>query len=261
MVALDANKAAFAVMLGSIPSATLHDESGLCWVETGSPDSEFNGVYQAPGSGADFAAGVTRARSYFQERGTPFHWELGLRPEPEDAAEILMRHGLGLSDEEPGMWLDLGTLPRDEHPVKRLSIRAVTDQELLRQWMWVWGCHAPNEAINRWYRVYAALPYDSGGALRMFVGFLDGKPAATVYLFLAAGVAAVHYVVTLPEFRRRGIGAAMTDFATREARAAGYRVAVLTASSLGINIYRRLGFQECCVVGTYEWSPEGHPAP
>jgi predicted acetyltransferase len=41
-----------------------------------------------------------------------------------------------------------------------------------------------------------------------------------------------------------------------EARVKGYRVAVLTASPFGFNIYRRLGFHEYCTVSTYEWSPE-----
>ncbi len=77
----------------------------------------------------------------------------------------------------------------------------------------------------------------------------------TVALFFAAGVASINWVVTLPQFRRQGIGAAMTLLAAREARSAGYRVGVLTASPLGINIYRRLGFQEYCQVSTYQWSP------
>jgi len=46
----------------------------------------------------------------------------------------------------------------------------------------------------------------------------------------------------------------MTLMAAREARQAGYRIGILTASPMGINIYRRLGFKETCIVGTYEWA-------
>lgn len=56
----------------------------------------------------------------------------------------------------------------------------------------------------------------------------------------------MHYVVTLPEVRRRGIGASMTLRVLREARAMGYRVAVLTTSPDGIGIYRRIGFRAYC---------------
>jgi len=63
-------------------------------------------------------------------------------------------------------------------------------------------------------------------------------------------------VVTLPEVRRRGIGAAMTLRVLHEARAIGYRVAVLTASPDGIGVYRRIGFREYCLFRRYEWGPD-----
>lgn len=153
------------------------------------------------------------------------------------------------------MWLDLSAPVVAAPPVRGLAVRPVTDPELLEQWVRVWGCGAPPGVTDGWLRVYAALPYGPAGVLRMFVGFLGGRPVATVYVFLAAGVAAVHYVVTLPELRRRGIGAAMTGVALDEARAAGYRLAVLTASPDGEGIYLRLGFQRCGLVSTYDWSP------
>jgi len=50
------------------------------------------------------------------------------------------------------------------------------------------------------------------------VGTLAGELVATVALFFEAGVAAIEHVVTLPEVRGQGIGAAMTLMAAREAR-------------------------------------------
>ena len=147
-------------------------------------------------------------------------------------------------------------------PVPGLEIRPVTDADLLHQWMWAWGCGAPDDVIESWYGVYAALPYGPDGPLRMFVGFLGGEPVATVYLHMAAGcgtvplTSTVHYVVTRPEFRRRGIGAVMTQAAIREAEAAGCRAVVLTASPYGVRIYRRLGFRTHCQADTYVWSPD-----
>jgi ribosomal protein S18 acetylase RimI-like enzyme len=86
---------------------------------------------------------------------------------------------------------------------------------------------------------------------------VDGAPAATVKLFYAAGVAYIGRVVTAPAYRRQGIGTQMTLHAMHTARQAGYRIAVLTASPMGVNIYRRLGFFECCRISTYAWSPSG----
>lgn len=47
----------------------------------------------------------------------------------------------------------------------------------------------------------------------------------------------------------------MTLRVLRDARALGYRVAVLTASPSGIGVYRSLGFREYCLFSRYEWEP------
>jgi len=86
---------------------------------------------------------------------------------------------------------------------------------------------------------------------RYYLGAFQGKPIATALLFFGAGVAALHSVVTLPEARSKGIGTAMTLAALREARRAGYRVAILTASPYGERIYRRVGFREYCTISRY----------
>ncbi len=105
------------------------------------------------------------------------------------------------------------------------------------------------------FTAYSGLPLGHESPLRLCLGTLDGDPVATLKLFFAAGVAYIGRVMTVPAFRRRGIGTMMTLHALHAARRAGYRIAVLTASPMGISIYRRLGFKECCVVGTYAWNP------
>jgi predicted acetyltransferase len=47
----------------------------------------------------------------------------------------------------------------------------------------------------------------------------------------------------------------MTREPLRIAKDAGYDVAVLEASEMGLPIYRRLGFKELCEFRTYVWSP------
>jgi GNAT superfamily N-acetyltransferase len=55
--------------------------------------------------------------------------------------------------------------------------------------------------------------------------------------------AGVYFVNTDPDWRGRGVGTAMTGAALRAAAAAGADRAFLDASSLGLSIYRRLGFE------------------
>jgi len=256
--ALAAGYADFARLLASsVPEARLHEESGVAWVDTGVQDSTFNFVYGNSLSEDELDRGVGRVAAHFEERGLPFRWTIGLLGEPQGIATVLEAHGMRLDEQEPGMLLEPGAPKAASVP--GLEIRPVTDAELLRQWMWAWGCGAPDDVIERWYEVYQALPYGPDGPLRMFVGFLDGEPVATVYLHLAAATGTVHYVVTRPELRRRGIGAVMTQVAVREAEASGCRTVVLTASPYGVGVYRRLGFREYCQADTYVWWPETGP--
>ena len=262
--ALAAGYADFAGLLAaSVPGARLHQESGVAWIDAGLNDSTFNHVYGNSLSVDELELGVGRVADHFRERGLPFKWTVGLLGEPQGIAKVLEAHGLRLDEREPGMLLEPGGLPAEAVP--GLEIRPATDADLLRQWLWAWGCGAPEDVIERWYGVYEDLPYGPDGPLRMFVGFLDGEPVATVYLHLVAGpgalplIGTVHYVVTRPEFRRRGIGAVMTQVAMREAEAAGCSGVVLTASPYGVGVYRRLGFREYCQADTYVWWPEAGP--
>ena len=42
----------------------------------------------------------------------------------------------------------------------------------------------------------------------------------------------------------------------REARALGYRMAILHSSALGAGVYRSLGFRDVCAIGQHVWAPE-----
>lgn len=109
--------------------------------------------------------------------------------------------------------------------------------------------------------VRAAMLADPGGApadsFDGFVGYLrsvsrarfvaavddDGVVRATAAAACWGDVAGVFFVDTDPDWRRRGVGAAMTAAALREAAQDGARSAVLDSSPLGLSVYRRLGFR------------------
>jgi predicted acetyltransferase len=93
--------------------------------------------------------------------------------------------------------------------------------------------------------------------LRNYVGLMDGKPVAASQLFIAAGVAGIYWVATVPEYRGQGIGRTLTLAPLRDARAMGYRIGILQSSEMGLGVYRRLGFEEYCKLSYgYYWHDE-----
>jgi GNAT superfamily N-acetyltransferase len=153
------------------------------------------------------------------------------------------------------MAADLFSRNFDLPTVSNLSISQVMTEDQVRQWSRTTYCGAPEEAIQGVFTANSGLPLDQPRPLRLYLGTLDGEPVATSALFFAAGVAYIGRIVTVHAFRQRGIGTAITLHTMLEACRAGYRIAVLNASSMGINIYRRLGFKECCLISTYGWYP------
>ena len=254
-LALDANNLAYHTLFSTLPQAKLHNDEGLVWFETGINSVTFNGVLQTRKQPEELPAIIERIHAHFQQRNLPFHWHIGSSSYPADFGNLLESYGIGHDEDLPGMAVDLQALNEDLPVASNLTIHSVTSDELLHQWTNTWGCGAPTGEIQRWFTAYSGLPFGPDRSLRLYLGTIDEKPVATVALFLESGVASINWVVTVPQVRCQGIGAAMTLMAAREARSAGYRIGVLVASPMGINIYRRLGFKECCIVSTYEWNP------
>lgn len=76
----------------------------------------------------------------------------------------------------------------------------------------------------------------------------EGEPAAIGALILAEGVLGmsvpgVYVMATLPEWGRRGLGAAILSRIMDEASRQGHRMIVLTASRFGYGLYRKFGFE------------------
>jgi GNAT superfamily N-acetyltransferase len=256
-MALEANKVAAGILLCTLPHATLHDEPGLLWFETGIALDAYNGVLQTSLSREALPDAAQRVLAHFKERRLPFHWHVGPTSEPADLGDLLEDYGISHDEDEPGMAVDLLSLLPDFPEVPRLVIEEALAGNQLRQWSQTTFCGAPQEAVECVFTVHSGLPLGDKGPISLYLGMVNGAPVATVKLFYAAGVAYIGRVVTVPAYRRQGIGTQMTLHAMRTARQAGYRIAVLTASPMGVNIYRRLGFFECCTISTYAWNPPG----
>jgi len=85
------------------------------------------------------------------------------------------------------------------------------------------------------------------------LAWVGGTPAATATLFLDGVTAGIYFVMTAPEYRRQGLGAAVTLAALHAARDLGYHVGVLGSSSAGLSVYQRIGFSTYSTMRLYEW--------
>jgi ribosomal protein S18 acetylase RimI-like enzyme len=90
-------------------------------------------------------------------------------------------------------------------------------------------------------------------AQRVYAARIGGRLVGAGESTTVDHVIGVFGIATLPAFRRRGIGAALSAYLLED-RAGDADLAFLDASELGLGVYRRLGFE---ITSTWEvWVKE-----
>ena len=245
--AIKANLFGWLRYLGSSPKAELHDSPELTRLLTGLPTPTLNAVLRTRAEPGNVDAIIEKTVAHFRSRGvTRFCWWIGPDSRPTDLAEHLVAHGLTYREGGAGMAVDLLALNEDLPAPAGLAIEHVEDTEGLGQWARASfaGIGLPETSVPGGIDLFAGLGFDL--PLRNYLGILNGEPVATSQLFLGAGVVGIYVVSTVPWARRKGIGTAMTLAALRDACDMGFRVGILHSSPMGLEVYRRLGFQEYC---------------
>ncbi|HLI09354.1 MAG TPA: GNAT family N-acetyltransferase [Ktedonobacteraceae bacterium] len=253
--AMEANAQELAVLWGRALGAEFHDESEQQWFISGLPFELGNGVVRAAFTPADVDAKIEEATGHFIARNVPAAWLVGPSTQPADLGSRLEASGWIRDDEAPGMAIDLLALREDNPLPPGLIIKEVSDGEMLKQWIRTMtvGSAIPDSIQNMLLNLCARYGFVRVPSVRYYLGLLDGEPVATSLLFMGGGVAGIYDVATLPEARGRRIGTALTVAPLLAARAKGYRFGILQSTKMGLNVYRRLGFQEYCTFSFYFW--------
>jgi ribosomal protein S18 acetylase RimI-like enzyme len=222
---------------------TVHEVDGLVVALTGVAFAPFNAtmVERLP---ADPAAALAAARAAHAVTGLAFGLDLDpvLHAPVRDAA---VDAGLTVVESRPAMTLDVDQMVEPPAP-EGLWIRRVEDPAGLDAVADV--DHASFGGDRALVRAFVGDGILADPSQRAYVATLDGQPVACAETASIGRTLGVFGVATIPEARRRGIGAAITAFAIRD-RASEADLAVLQASDLGSGVYERLGFR---TVSTWE---------
>ena len=105
----------------------------------------------------------------------------------------------------------------------------------------------PHDVLTRVFKP----PLLQDPAWHGYVAYIDGTPAATSTLYVHERVAGIYYVGTLKQYRKRGLGEAVTRRCVVDGFAADCDMASLQASPEGQPVYERMGFQHVGYYRTY----------
>lgn len=253
--AIEKNLVGTSAFFGRLPGTDLHDENpGLrFYVTPGVPHPLFNHVYLTRLPREDLDARIEAVRRCYAARRLPFFWSVGPFAGPPDLGPRLESHGLTRAERLPGMAVDLRELQEDVPFPAGLVVERVRSDVVSWEYAEVarTGFGMPEFTAGALGEVLGVLGFAEDSPFVHYVGRLDGEVLATASLSLAAGVAGVFNVVTLPGARRRGLGTAITLAALREARERGCRIGILQSSEMALGIYRRLGFEQYSTYAVY----------
>jgi ribosomal protein S18 acetylase RimI-like enzyme len=80
----------------------------------------------------------------------------------------------------------------------------------------------------------------------LLVGYINNQPVSLAIFFRVGSIAGITGVATVPDYRRRGLGTALTWAALREGAARGCTRATLAALGASYDLYRKMGFIHIC---------------
>jgi len=251
VTANEANQFELYALFGRWQRAEVHDGANLLWGITDVPFPMFNFILRAELEPSQVNATIDAAIARGKAQHVPLMWITSPSTRPTDLGACLEAHGFTRGGTPTGMAIDLLTLDQNAPMPDGLTVERVEQDHLALSEVCVHGFEMPEFVVEPMRQLFDCLGAEK--CIRYYLGKLDSAPAACSLLYLGAGVAGIYNVATLPHARGRGIGAAITLAALRDARDLGYRVGILQASKMGLPVYRRLGFQENFKYVQYIW--------
>jgi ribosomal protein S18 acetylase RimI-like enzyme len=147
--------------------------------------------------------------------------------------------------EQIGMYLDINRINEDE--MGNLEVKFVKDKNDIDTWTEIasqsFGATIDKDIIDKIAR-------DEN--IYLLLGYKNDMVVATTLLYKSDDVMGVHLVGVPSEHRGQGIAENIMKRAIAFSRDKSINTMVLQASSLGLGIYKRLGFEENFILRNYQ---------
>jgi len=181
---------------------------------------------------------IDEVKKYFGS--IPFIWWVD--EQQTDVAKALVAKSLAdhgsftVATSAPGMHMELKSLP-EQRDHADILIKQVTTMEELEQWIEI-PAGIPKEDVRKFVEPI----FKQKKNVEFYLAYYKGTPVATSTIIINDNDVYVCNVVVLPEYRKKGIGYAVTHFPLQKARNMGKTSAVLHSSDMAVSLYKKMGF-------------------
>lgn len=191
----------------------------------------------------------------YRTNRAPAVWFRLPQSQPEDLDHQLLATELTLTDVRPCMAGEIDKIPNQENGA---NIIQVQEENQCRDWVQVQslsnGGFPP--VVQEVYVDLMRASLNEDSSTKAFVAYENEQAAACSLLHLAAGVAGIYQVGTIPDARRKGYGTAITHAPLRYAAQRGYKISVLIATKMGKPVYQKMGFEKIFPANIYLFAPQ-----
>lgn len=238
-----------------------YEQDHLIWFTTGRRSLlRFNGVLRTTVPGAeDLNRTADPVLDVFLSQNLPFFWVAWPGVSTPGLRGYLNAKGIPFTIFSlPLMTRALHDLPPVFLPPEVEIRRVQTPQDQI-DWLNVFmaGFEEPEPTRPDFQQILTRSLTEPHPVFEHFLARWQGEPCATSTLLHAKHLAGIYHVTTIPAYRGRGLGKALTLTAMQSAQNAGYLTAILAATPSGFPLYQRLGFETASTADLFCWNGSG----
>jgi len=180
-------------------------------------------------------------------------WMVYPGDQPADLGKRLAGRGMQGGPGGNWLWADLTNLAPAPVTPAGFHIERVRDDRMMAEWVRVSEAGFEEE-LACFYDAYARHGYGPKAFSLHYTGYLGDIPVTSGTLLDAGGTAAIYDVSTPREYRRQGLGGAITRQLMAEILRRGYRETWIWSSDMAKSVYQKLGYVEADFgVRAYRW--------
>lgn len=171
---------------------------------------------------------------------------------PDNIDKLLSAKGFHIDyDTGSCMAMDINSSIKNVEPFDNISIVRVKDSDTLRIWANIVSIALFEDNLFSFEQFQDLFMLDN---TYFYLGLLNGRPASTCMTIADGNIATVEMVSTLKEYRRNGLGLAVTTQALQGLSEIGVKTAILRSEKEAVNVYKHIGFVEFYkrVIASYE---------
>jgi len=236
--------------VGASPNAEFSEGGGITQCITGIRQDVFNVVLKCNLNPETIDDDIDKAVKDYRSRCIPLLWHPGLLSEPGDVGRRLEARGFPHDYDLTAMAVDLESMD-DLHSPEGVTVKTVNCMRDCTDWA---RCLARSwespENTDPWMLRNAcfnlSIEREMGLSLprRMYLGFLEGRAVGTSLLVWSDEIIGLEMVGTIHSARGKGVGSAIIRNALADARAKGFKFAVVLSTVEGFRLYEKNGFKE-----------------